>query len=85
MRFVAIPAKTLQKLVALLLFRLGGEQTFTSEEIKDIQSSMGGVMMFIDADERVILRSRPTPNVPKEDMEEEEQQKYNEDYREEEE
>jgi hypothetical protein len=90
MRYVAIPAKTLQQIVSLLLFRLGGEQAFTTEEIKEIQSCVAGVQMQIDpTDSKIILRSR-LGTAPKEEVQEryeEREQRYEdeEDYREEEE
>ncbi len=55
---VPIPPEILQRLVILLLFRLGGQQTFEPGEIKDIQDIVGCITMYIDKDQRVILKTQ---------------------------
>jgi hypothetical protein len=41
-----------------LLFRLGGEQTFTPEEMHDIQESVAGVQIIMGENDKMILRVR---------------------------
>ena len=41
-----------------LLYRLGGEQSFTPEEIDDIRAEVKGVQFFTTEDNRIILRVR---------------------------
>lgn len=56
--FVNLPPNLLQQLITLLVFRLGGQQTFTPEEIKEIQQMVGGVTMAIDKDYKITLKVR---------------------------
>ncbi len=51
---------TLEQIVCLLLFRLGGRQKFTQEEIKDIFSTMknGGVTLSVTEHNEILLCSR---------------------------
>jgi hypothetical protein len=41
-----------------LLFRLGGEQSFTPEEIDLIRAEVKGVQFFVTDDNRIVLRVR---------------------------
>lgn len=41
-----------------LLFRLGGEQSFSAEEIDDIKKTVGGIQVLLTPDNRILVRSR---------------------------
>lgn len=45
-------------MLGCLLFRLGGEQTFTPDEITDIQSIVQGVQIILVDDTNILLRTR---------------------------
>lgn len=45
-------------MLGCLLYRLGGEQTFTPEEIDEIRKYVSGVQFFVAEDDRIILRTR---------------------------
>lgn len=41
-----------------LLYRLGGEQSFTPEEVDAIRSEVAGVQFFVAEGDKIILRVR---------------------------
>lgn len=41
-----------------LLYRLGGEQSFSAEEIDEIRKEFQGVQFFVSEEDRVVLRVR---------------------------
>lgn len=47
----------LRLFIGLLVFRLGGEQTFTPQEIKEIQGVVGGVQIILLDNDIILLRS----------------------------
>jgi len=47
----------LRLFIGLLVFRLGGEQTFTQEEINEIRQVVGGVQIYLLENETVLLRT----------------------------
>ena len=47
----------LRLFIGLLVFRLGGEQTFTPKEIKEIQEVVGGVQIILLDNDIILLRS----------------------------
>lgn len=47
----------LRLFIGLLVFRLGGEQTFSTEEINEIRTVVGGVKIYLLEDETVLLRT----------------------------
>lgn len=48
--------------LGLLLFRLGGEQTFTPAEMDEIKQTVAGVSFFVTEDGRLGARTRgPLP------------------------
>lgn len=44
--------------MGMLLYRLGGEQTFTSQEIDEIKRTVAGVQVGVTEDDKIILRVR---------------------------
>lgn len=44
--------------LGLLLFRLGGQQSFTTQEITDIQATVAGIQLYADDDGTLHLRTR---------------------------
>ncbi len=57
-----LDAKTEESLSRLmlgcLLFRLGGEQSFTADEIDEIKKTVGGVQVFLTPDDKIIVRAK---------------------------
>lgn len=57
-----LDAKTQESLVHLMLgcclYRLGGEQSFTIQDIEDIKSVVGGVQVLVTDDDTLIVRAR---------------------------
>lgn len=51
-------------MLGCLLFRLGGEQTFTPEEIDDIKEVVGGVQVLLTSANAIIVRVK-TPEAYK--------------------
>ena len=45
-------------MLGCLLFRLGGEQTFTPQEIDEIKNSVGGVQVLATDQDTIVLRVR---------------------------
>ena len=45
-------------ILGCLLFRLGGEQTFTEEEIDFICQDVRGIQIFLTEDHKLLLRTR---------------------------
>lgn len=45
-------------ILGCLLFRLGGEQTFTAEEIDFICRDVKGIQLFLTEDHKLLLRTR---------------------------
>jgi len=43
---------------ALLLYRCGGEQTFTTEEMNTIRNEYPGFQILVNSDDQLVLRSR---------------------------
>jgi len=41
-----------------LLFRLGGEQVFTTDEIAEIKETVGGVQILLTQDNKFLVRTR---------------------------
>ncbi len=58
LRMDSIPNHLLHQFVALLLFRCGGEQSFTPEDIREIQQTIGGISISISKDYKITLRAR---------------------------
>lgn len=50
--------KLVRLILGCLLFRLGGEQTFTSEEIDFICLDVRGIQLFLSEDNKLVLRTR---------------------------
>lgn len=48
----------LRLMLGCLLFRLGGEQTFTVQEIDEIKTVVQGVQVFALEDDRIMIKSR---------------------------
>lgn len=44
-------------LLGLVLYRAGGEQTFTVQEVDDIRKLVGGIRIYTDEDNKVMLRT----------------------------
>lgn len=44
--------------LGLLVFRLGGEQSFSAEEINDIRENVQGVQILLTENNRIVLRTR---------------------------
>ena len=57
-----LDAKTREALLPLmlgcLLFRLGGEQSFTPQEIDDIKKTIGGCQVLLTPDDTIIIRAK---------------------------
>lgn len=53
----------MQNLLTLLLFRLGGEQTFTQEEVTEISQTVGGATFSVDPNGLMILRCRTSESM----------------------
>lgn len=51
-------------MLGCLLYRLGGEQSFTMTEIEDIQDIVAGVQFFATEDGKIILRTRGKSALP---------------------
>jgi hypothetical protein len=45
-------------MLGCLLFRLGGEQTFTPEEMNEIREIVQGVQIILVDDSKILLRTR---------------------------
>lgn len=45
-------------MIGCLLFRLGGEQSFTLQEISDIRHQVAGVQVLLTEDERILVKVR---------------------------
>jgi len=45
-------------MLGCLLFRLGGEQSFTPEEIDDIKKTIGGCQVLLTPDGTIIIRAK---------------------------
>lgn len=45
-------------MIGCLLFRLGGEQSFTPQEISDIQQQVAGVQVLLTEDDRILVKVR---------------------------
>jgi len=45
-------------ILGCLLFRLGGEQTFTAEEIDFICQDVRGIQLYLTEDHKLLLRTR---------------------------
>lgn len=43
-------------LMGCLLYRLGGQQTFTPAEIDEIKDMVGGVQIFVTHDDKIVAR-----------------------------
>lgn len=55
----AINTEALSRMfLGLLVFRLGGEATFTAEEIDEIRESVEGVQFIATHDGKIIVRCR---------------------------
>jgi hypothetical protein len=53
------PMETLTRMmIGLLLYRLGGEQSFSPEEIREIQDYVAGVQIFVSDDGNFVVRSK---------------------------
>jgi hypothetical protein len=50
--------KLVRLILGCLLFRLGGEQTFTAEEIDFICQDVRGIQLFLTEDHKLLLRTR---------------------------
>jgi hypothetical protein len=50
--------KLVRLILGCLLFRLGGEQTFTAEEIDFICTDVRGIQLFLTEDNKLLLRTR---------------------------
>lgn len=50
--------KLVRLILGCLLFRLGGEQTFTAEEIDFICQDVRGIQIFLAEGDKLILRTR---------------------------
>jgi hypothetical protein len=48
-------------MIGLLLFRLGGEQRFTMDEIDDIRTLIGGVQIYVEPDGSAVILRAKTP------------------------
>lgn len=57
--------KLLRLILGCLLFRLGGEQTFTEEEIDFICADVKGIQISTTADGKLLLRTRNPETVAK--------------------
>lgn len=44
--------------LGLLLYRLGGEQSFTVEEMDDIRATVAGVAIFITPEGKLLFRTK---------------------------
>lgn len=44
--------------LGLLLYRLGGEQSFSVEEMDEIRGIVAGVAMFVTPDGKLLLRTK---------------------------
>lgn len=51
-------------MLGCLLYRLGGEQTFTPEEINEIRTMVVGVQFFATDDGKIVLRTRNLEHLP---------------------
>jgi len=51
-------------LMGCLLFRLGGQQVFTAQEIDDIKKTVGGVQIGLDPDDAIVLRVKSPEFMP---------------------
>ena len=45
------------QLLGLVLYRAGGEQTFTVQEVDDIRNVVVGIRIYTGADNRITLRT----------------------------
>ena len=46
-------------LLGCLLYRLGGQQVFTIQEIDDMRQDIGRVRIVLDAEDRIVMRIKP--------------------------
>lgn len=56
MKFLPPTQNISNNIVMLLLYRLGGQQSFTIQEVADIQKEVAGVMMVFDDAGKLILK-----------------------------
>ena len=56
MKFMQPTQNISNNIVMLLLYRLGGQQSFTVEEVAEIQKQVAGVMMVFDESGKLILK-----------------------------
>lgn len=50
--------KLVRLILGCLLFRLGGEQTFSAEEIDFICHDVRGIQLYLTEDNKLLLRTR---------------------------
>lgn len=55
----------LRMMLGLLLYRLGGEQTFTAGEMDEIRKIVQGVTIYAGENDQIILRTRGPQAVQK--------------------
>lgn len=55
----------LRMMLGLLLFRLGGQQTFTPTEMDEIRQTVQGVTIYAGENDQIILRTRGPEAVQK--------------------
>jgi hypothetical protein len=56
--------RTMENLLTLLLYRLGGEQVFSENEIRCISDDVGGATLTVE-DDKIILRCRTIESMKK--------------------
>lgn len=56
MKFLPPTQNISNNIVMLLLYRLGGQQSFTTQEVLEIQKEVAGVMMVFDDSGKLILK-----------------------------
>lgn len=58
MKECKLTQETLENLLTLLLYRLGGEQSFVQEDIEFINKQIGGATLTVDSAGKMILKCR---------------------------